>query len=144
MEQYRVCPGVTIWLADNLGEVLNEHLSLLVGRYVCFQVRSNETYSEAKRQFSDRNRDVLMNVQSAISGDQLLSLLCSARIRHCLRLLVGVVNWCASQFYDLLSDHFDSKQSRESVDQPISYHPYPSLTPLSSGRVRSSALLWWY
>ena len=25
---------------------------------------SAETYSEAKRQFSDRNRDVLMNVQS--------------------------------------------------------------------------------
>ena len=28
------------------------------------QVRANETYSEAKHQFSDRNRDVLMNVQS--------------------------------------------------------------------------------
>ena len=28
------------------------------------QVRANETYSEVKRQFSDRNRDVLMNVQS--------------------------------------------------------------------------------
>ena len=27
-------------------------------------MRVNETYSEAKRQFSDRNRDVLMNVQS--------------------------------------------------------------------------------
>ena len=99
---------------------MNEHLSLLVGRYVptkvirvrnmdkpCFddqcrhafgfkqkahlrwtrdgsrvnweefvrcQVRSNETHSEAKRQFSDRNSDVLMNVQSphkwwsAVSG----------------------------------------------------------------------------
>ena len=30
----------------------------------CQVVRANETYSEAKRQFSDRNRDVLMNVQS--------------------------------------------------------------------------------
>ena len=28
------------------------------------QVRANETYSEAKRQFSDRNRDFLINVQS--------------------------------------------------------------------------------
>ena len=28
------------------------------------QVRANETYSEAKRQFSARNRDVLMNAQS--------------------------------------------------------------------------------
>ena len=27
-------------------------------------MRANETYSEAKRQFSDRNRDVLMNDQS--------------------------------------------------------------------------------
>ena len=27
-------------------------------------MRASETYSEAKRQFSDRNRSVLMNVQS--------------------------------------------------------------------------------
>ena len=101
-----------ICLSDNPVEVLNEHLSLLVGRYVPTKiisvrnknkpwfddrcrhafglkqevhlrwigdrsrinwkefvhcqnlVRANETYSEAKRQFSDRNRDVLMNVQS--------------------------------------------------------------------------------
>ena len=32
--------------------------------FVHYQVRANETYSEAKRQFSDRNRDVLMNIQS--------------------------------------------------------------------------------
>ena len=32
--------------------------------FVRCQVRANETYSETKRQFSDRNRDVLMNVQS--------------------------------------------------------------------------------
>ena len=103
-------PWSNIWLADNPVEVLNKHLSLLVGRYVptkvirvlnkdktgfndqcrdalglkqeahprwtrdrsrvnweelvhC-QVRANETYSEAKRQFSHRNRAVLMNVQS--------------------------------------------------------------------------------
>ena len=43
--------------------------------------RANETYSEAKRQFSVRNRDVLFNVKSSqflISGGPLLSLLCSA------------------------------------------------------------------
>ena len=28
---------------------------------------------------------------------------------------------------DLLSDHFDSKQSRESVDLLVTCHPYPSL-----------------
>ena len=32
--------------------------------FVHCQVRANETYSEAKRQFSDKNRAVLMNVQS--------------------------------------------------------------------------------
>ena len=98
-----------IWLTDNPVEVLNEHLSLLVGRYVptkviCVrnkdkprfddrcrhafsvkqedhlrwtrdrsrvnweefvrcQVRANETYSEAKHQFSVRNRALLLNVQ---------------------------------------------------------------------------------
>ena len=103
-------PWRKIWLADNPVEVLNEHLSLLVGRYVSSkvirvrkktepwfddqcrhasglkqeahlrwsrdrsrvnweefvrcQVRGNETYSEAKRQFSYRNRTVLMNIQS--------------------------------------------------------------------------------
>ena len=31
--------------------------------FVRYQVRANETYSEAKRQISDRNRDVLLNVQ---------------------------------------------------------------------------------
>ena len=106
----RDLPHRNIWLADNPVEVLNEHLSLLVGRYVptmvirvrvknkprfeinssllfglkqeahlrwtrdhsrvnweefvrC-QVRANDTYSEAKRQFGDRNCDVLMNVHS--------------------------------------------------------------------------------
>ena len=33
-------------------------------QFIRHQVRTNETYSEAKRQFRDRNRDVLMNVQS--------------------------------------------------------------------------------
>ena len=98
----RELPLRNIWLSDNPVEVLNENLSLLVGRYVptkvirvrnkdkpsyahqcrhafglkqeahlrwtrdrsrinweefvrC-QVRANETYSEAKLQFSDRNK----------------------------------------------------------------------------------------
>ena len=32
--------------------------------FVRYQLRANETNSEAKHHFSDRNRDVLMNVQS--------------------------------------------------------------------------------
>ena len=31
---------------------------------------------------------------------------------------------------DLLSDHFDSKQSREAVDLPLTCCPSPSLPPL--------------
>ena len=37
---------------------------VLIGKSGCCQVRPNETYSEAKRQFSVRNRNVLMNAQS--------------------------------------------------------------------------------
>ena len=108
----RDLPWCNIWSSDNPVDVLNELLSLLVGRYVptkiirvrnkdkpwfddqcrrvfdlkqeahlrwtrdhsrvnweefvrC-QVRANETYSEVKNQFSVRNIDVLMNVQSPL------------------------------------------------------------------------------
>ena len=104
-------PWRNIWLADNPVEVLNEHLSMLVGRYISTkvmrvrykdkpwfdqcrhtfgvkqeahlrwtrersrvnweefvrcQVRASETYSEAKRQFSDRNRAVILNVHCSV------------------------------------------------------------------------------
>ena len=42
------------------------------------QVRANETYSVTKRQFSARNRDILMNASLLISGGPLLTLLWSA------------------------------------------------------------------
>ena len=32
---------------------------------------------------------------------------------------------------DLFSDHFDGKQSRESIDLPLTCHPSPKLTSLS-------------
>ena len=34
---------------------------------------------------------------------------------------------------DLLSDHFDSKLSREAVDLPLTCHPSPSLTTFAFG-----------
>ena len=34
---------------------------------------------------------------------------------------------------DLPSDHFDSKQSREAVDLPLTCHPSPSLSTLHLG-----------
>ena len=45
---------------------------------------------------------------------------------------------------DLLSDHFDSKQSREAVDLLLTCHPSPSLTT-SAFRLREvRRLLWWH
>ena len=35
----------------------------------------------------------------------------------------------------LLSDHFDSKQSSESVDLPLTCHPSPSLTTFALGSI---------
>ena len=37
---------------------------------------------------------------------------------------------------DLLSDHFDRKQSKEAVDLPLTCHPSPSLPSLPSGQAR--------
>ena len=79
------------------------------------QVRANETYSEAKHQFSVRNIDVLMNLQAPhkwwstlksavfISGSSLPPLIGPDG---------GLVCQSVSKA-DLLSDDFDSKQSRE-------------------------------
>ena len=169
-------PWCIIWYADNPVEVLNEHLLLLVGRFVptkiisvrnkdkpwfddqcryasglkqeahlrwtrdrsrvnwegfvhC-QVRGNETYSEAYSQFSARNKDVLMNAQSP---HKWWSTLKSAvfGLSSSLSPLIGGGGGLVCQSVgkaDLLLDHFDGKQSRESVDLPLTCHPSPSLT----------------
>ena len=92
-------------------------------------MRANETYSQTNRPFSLRIRDVLMNVQSP---HKCLSILKSAVYSSStLPPLVseGGVLVCESVGKaNLLSDHFDSKQSRESVDLPLTWHPSLSLT----------------
>ena len=92
--------------------------------FISCQVRDNETNSETKRQFSDRNRDVLLSVQSphkwwstlksAVfdSSSSLPSLVSDGG---------GLVCESVGKA-DLLSDHFDSKQSREAIDLPLAYH----------------------
>ena len=52
---------------------------------------------------------------------------------------------------DLLSDHFDSKQSREAVDLPLTRRPSPSLTTLICLQVERGQAslvrlgpLWWH
>ena len=81
--------------------------------FVRYQVKANETYSEAKRQFSDTNWDVLMNVQSP---HKWWSTLKSEGIGSSSSLppLVSEGGGLVCEFVgkgDLLSDHFDSKQS---------------------------------
>ena len=96
-------------------------------------MRANETCSEVKRQCSDRNRVVLMNVKSPhksavlSSSSSLPPLISEGGGQVCE--LVGKA--------DLLLDHFDSKkQSREADDLPLTCHPSPSLSTLRLGRVR--------
>ena len=91
---------------------------------------ANETYSQAKCQFSNRNRDVLMNVQSP---HKWWSTLKSAvfGLSSSLPPLVSVGGGLVCESVgkdDLLLDHFDSKQSREAVDLLLTCHPSPSLT----------------
>ena len=85
-------------------------------------MRANKTYSEAKRQFSDRNRDVLMIVQSP---HKWWSTLMSAVFGSSLSLppLVSEAGGLVCESVckaDLLSDHFDRKQSREAVAAHLS------------------------
>ena len=88
------------------------------------------TYSEAKRQFSDRNRAVLMNLQAPHKWWYTLK---SAVLGTCSSLppLVneggGLVCESVGKA-NLLSDHFDRKQSREAIDLPLTSHPSISLT----------------
>ena len=103
-------------------------------------MRDNVTYSKAKRQFSDRNGDVLINVNSP---HKWWSTLKSAvfGLSSSMPPLVseggGLVCESVGKA-DLLLDHFDSKQSREAVDVPLTCHPSPSLTTfaLRSSEVR--------
>ena len=98
--------------------------------FVRCQVRANETYSKAKRQFSDRNRAVLMTVKSthkwwptlksAVFGgsSSLPSLVCEG---------IGLVSESVGMA-DLLLDHFDGKRSRGTVGRLLTCHPSPSIT----------------
>ena len=98
--------------------------------FVCCEERANETYLNAKCQFSARNREVLMNDKSP---HKWLSTLKSAvfGLSSSMPPLVGGMV-CESVGKADLSDHFDGKQSRESVDLPLTCHPSPSLTSFAS------------
>ena len=105
--------------------------------FIRFQVRANETYSQTMRQWSDRNNDVLMNVQSTLKSAVFGSR--QPRVRHCLRLLVGVVASCANRLVRLICCRIILIASCSG--SLLIYHPLAPLrivlSPLPSGRVRS-------
>ena len=68
--------------------------------FVRYQVRTNETYSEAKRQFSDRNRDVLMNVQSPHKWWSKSAVFGSGSSLP--RSLVRLLDWCMTRLVRLI------------------------------------------
>ena len=107
-------------------------------------MRANETYSEAKHQFSDRNRDVLMSVQSPHKWwSTLKSAAFGSSSSLPLRVSEGGGPVCESVGKaDLLPDHFDNKQSREAVDLPLTCHPSPSLTTSAFRSSEVRRLLW--
>ena len=93
-------------------------------------MRADETYSEAKRQFSDRNRAVLMNVESPHKWWSPLksAVFCTnSSLPPLVRAGGGQVYYSVDKT-DMLSDYVDSKQSRETVDLPITCHLSPSVT----------------
>ena len=138
----RDLPWLNIWLAVNPAEILNKHLSLLVGRYIPTKVNQFETrislglminagmlLASSRRLIFGGSMIVLWLTWKSlysvklvlmtqipsvslvtetgmflrmffplISGGSLLSLQCSARVRHCLHSLVRcMVDWCVSR-----------------------------------------------
>ena len=80
------------------------------------------------------DRDVLMNVQSPHKWWSTLKSAVfdsSSSLPSLIRKGGGLVCESVGKA-DLLSDHFDSKQSREAVDLPLTSHPFPSLTVVGS------------
>ena len=110
------------------------------------QVRANETYLEAECMFCIRNRDVLTNTQSLCKW---WSTLKSAVFGFSLPPLVGGGGGLVCESVgkaDLLSDNFDIKQSKESLDLPLTCHPSPcpiTFAFRSSELIRSCYLDTW-
>ena len=106
--------------------------------FVCCQVRASETYSEAKRQFSDRNRDVLMNVQSLHKWWSTLMSAVFGSSSSLPPLVSEGVDWCVSRLVRLICYRIiltASNPGRLLICRSLVIHLLV-LPPLRSGRVR--------
>ena len=114
--------------------------------FVHCQVRANETYLEAKRQFSARNRDVLMNAQSPHKWWSTLKSACSVWLEFITVTACWwseVVDWCASRLANMICSRIILMASSPGSllvcgSLAIRLRDFP---PLLSGRVRSLLLL---
>ena len=110
--------------------------------FVCCQVRANETYSEAQRMLSVRNRDVLMNDQSSQKWWSILIKSAVFGLSSSLPPLVGGGGGLLCELVckaDIVTGYFDGKQFRESVDLPFICRMSPRRTTFAfrSSEVRS-------
>ena len=102
-------------------------------------MRANGTYLEAKCQFIVRNKNVLMNAQSPHKWWSTRKCVVFG-LSSSLPPLVGGGGRLVCESVgkaDLLTDHFDDKHSRESVNLRSLAIRLRDLPPLHSGRVRS-------
>ena len=100
--------------------------------FVRYQRRANAVYAEAMRQFSVRRQDVLMNAQCPHKWwSTLKSAVFGSSSDSSLPPLIGAGGGLVCESVrkaDILSAHFDGKQTRDPVDLPSTCHPSPSLT----------------
>ena len=109
---------------------------------------------KCERQFSIRSRDVLMNAQCPHKRwSTLKSAVFGSSSYSSLPPLIGAGGDLVFESVskaDLLSAHFDGKQSRDSVDLPSTCHPSPSLHYLclqvagGEAAPAGSRFLWWH
>ena len=82
--------------------------------------------------FIVRSRDVLLNAQCPHKcWSTLKSAVFSSSSDSSLALLIGAGGGLVCESVgkaDIMSAHFDGKQSRDPLDLPSTYHPSPSLT----------------
>ena len=109
-------------------------------KFVHYQRRDNAARAKAMRQFSVRSRDDLMNAKCPHKWWQTIkSAVFGSSLDSSLPPLIGVGGClvCESVLKaDMLSAHFDRKQSKKAVDLPSTCHQSPVSLPLPSGHGR--------